>query len=173
MPRLDWTSLLYGLTGNLSASRLASLALAGLVSLWLLRAGLKIAEPNSLHSTALFLPPLVCLGSLCVYHHQYDACLFFAPALLSYFVLGRELRPRWALLLVAPILAMILVLPIGVAQKLANDALGVFGIGLLKLSFPIAVSLALLGSLAFLWQAGRTLPQRTARAPEAATARES
>jgi Glycosyltransferase family 87 len=147
LPRLDWTSLLFGLSGNLAASRVASLALTALVSIWLLRKGLRVAEPTSLRSTTLFLAPLVCLGSLCVYHHHYDACLFFAPALLSYLVWGRRARPHWAVLLMLPLLAMMLVLPIGVVQGLAQAALGMRGVGLLKISFPIASTLALVGSL--------------------------
>ena len=150
LPRLDWTSLIYGLTANLKVAHLASLVLSALLALGLLWLGFRAANPKSLRTTALFLPPLVCLGSMCVYHHHYDACLFFAPALLAYFNLGDELRPKWALLLAAPLLLMILVLPIGVVQRLANDAFGVRGIGLLKLSFPIATNLMLAGSLALL-----------------------
>ena len=166
LPRLDWTSLFFGLSGNLSLARIASLALTGLVVLWLVREGLRARDPLSLRSTALFLAPLVCLGSLCVYHHQYDAALFFAPALLSAFALGPELRPRWVIYLVLPLLAMILVLPIGLAQNvIANSFLGWRGVGLLKLSFPVAFSLALLGSLVALSrtdpkQGGATEPTR-------------
>ncbi len=150
LPRLDWTSLIYGLTGYLPLARLANLALAGAVTAWLLWKGVRTREPMSLRSTALFLPPLVCLGSLCVYHHQYDACLFFAPALVAYFVIGRRSLPRWALVLVAPLFSMILFLPIGLAQRVADDALGPFGVGLLHLSFPVAFSLALIATLAVL-----------------------
>jgi len=139
--------LLYGVSGNLSFARVASLGLTAFVALWLLREGLRAKDPLSLQSTALFLPPLVCLGSLCVYHHQYDAALFFAPALLSAFALGPELRPRWAVYLALPLVAMILLLPIGLAQRIAENTLGWQGVGLLKLSFPIAFSLALLASL--------------------------
>lgn len=147
LPRLDWTTLLYGLTGNLSLARTASLGLTALVALWLLREGLRARDPLSLRSTALFLPPLVCLGSLCVYHHQYDAALFFAPALLSAFVFGSELRPRWAAYLALPLIAMISFLPIGLAQRIAENTLGLTGVGLLKLAFPVAFCLALAGSL--------------------------
>lgn len=151
LPRLDWTSLFFGMTGHLSLARVVSLGLSGLVALWLLREGLRVRDPLSLRSTALFLPPLVCLGSLCVYHHQYDAALFFAPAMLSAFVLGREQQPRWALYLALPLVAMILVLPIGFVQNLiTNSPLGWRGVGLLKLSFPVAFSLALIGSLVVL-----------------------
>ena len=151
LPRLDWTSLFFGLSGNLSLARAASLGASALVALWLLREGLRVRDPLSLRSTTLFLPPLVCLGSLCVYHHQYDAALFFAPAMLVAFVLWPGLRPRWALYLGLPLLLMMLLLPIGFAQNLiTNSPLGWRGVGLLKLSFPIAFSLALVGSLCLL-----------------------
>jgi len=151
LPRLDWTSLFFGVTGHLGVARAASMACSALVAIWLLREGLRAREPLSLRSTALFLPPLVCLGSLCVYHHQYDAALFFAPAMLSAFVLGRELRPRWAIYVALPLLAMLLLLPIGFAQnQITNSSLGWRGVGLLKLSFPVAISLALVGSLVVL-----------------------
>jgi hypothetical protein len=166
LPRLDWTSLLYGVSGHLSFARVASLGLTALVSLWLLREGLRAQHPLSLQSTALFLPPLVCLGSLCVYHHQYDAALFFAPALLSASVFGSELRPRWAAYLQLPLIAMILLLPIGLAQRIAEDTLGWQGVGLLKLSFPVAFSLALLGSL-------MALSRMRSEAATAATAKAS
>jgi len=150
LPRLDWTYLFFGLGGNLAAAKLVSLILAGLVSLWLAREGLRTRLPSTLYSTALFLPPLVCLGSLCVYHHQYDACLFFAPVIVGYFVMGRRVQPRWAALLSLPLVVMILVLPIGLTQALADTVFGAWGVGLLKLSFPIAFTSALVGSLIML-----------------------
>src|SRR6478609_2021815 len=150
LPRLDWTSLVYGLTGNLSVSHAVSLGLSALLALALLVLGFRAKNPKSLKSTTLFLSPLICLGSMCVYHHHYDACLFFVPALLGYFFLRDELQPKWGLLLVAPLLSMILLLPIGVVQRVAQNALGWRGVGLLKLSFPVAVNLTLAGSLAFL-----------------------
>lgn len=172
LPRLDWVSLFYGVTGNLPASRLANLALAGLVSLWLLREGLRDRAPNSLRSTALFLAPLVCLGSLVVYHHQYDAALFFAPALLGYLMWGFGVQPRWAALLAVPLIAMILLLPIGVAQNLALSLLGQRGVGLLRLTFPVAFSLALIGSLVILGKARtKDSAELTGFAPDAETRR--
>lgn len=148
-PRLDWTSLFYGLTGNLRVSRLATLACAAAVSLWLLREGLRAAKPLSFRSTALFLPPLVCLGSLCVYHHHYDAPLFFAPVLVLLF--GFDWRKlHWSVWLLVPFLALMLLVPIGGTQAIAQALMGDRGVGLFKLSFPIVVSLALVGSLILL-----------------------
>ena len=110
------------------------------------------ARPYSIRSTALFLPPLVCLGSLCVYHHHYDASLFFVPALLWGLVLARQGLPRWGAFMSAPLLAIILILPFGFAQNLASKLFGEHGIGLLKLSFPLALTAALVGSLALLFR---------------------
>jgi hypothetical protein len=151
-PRLDWTSLFYGAFGNISLARLATLAATGLVALWLLREGLRVRAPYSVRSTALFLPPLVCLGSLCVYHHHYDVSLFFVPVLLWGLVLGRESSPRWGVFMAAPLLGIMLLLPFGFAQNMASKLFGEHGIGLLKLSFPVALTAALIGSLAMLFR---------------------
>ncbi len=158
-PRMDWTSLFYGLSGNLPASRLATLALAGLVSLYLFVEALRIRDPLSVRSSALFLGPLVCLGSLCVYHHHYDSSLFFAPVLVLYFVFGWQHLKGLALWLLLPILAMMLVLPVGLAQTLANMVCGERGSGLIKLAFPVFFSLALAGSLLLLRNPPRGLSQ--------------
>jgi len=149
-PRLDWTSLLYGTTGNLPFARLGTLALTGLVCLWLLREGLRERAPRSLEATALFLPPLVILGCLCVYHHHYDSCLYFAPVLALYLVFGWQRLRNWGFFLLLPPLLLMLVLPFGKAQDLVNSVFGLRGVGLLKLSFPIAFSGALVGSLLLL-----------------------
>jgi hypothetical protein len=150
LPRLDWSYLFYGLSKNLPVSRIAALALGAAVFLWLVREALRVNPPANLTTTALFLPPLVCLGSLGVYHHQYDACLFFAPALLAYFVLGRPRTITWPLLLVAPLLLMILLLPIGRVQGVLESLMGLPGVTLLKLTFPVAFTMALGGCLAIL-----------------------
>jgi hypothetical protein len=149
-PRLDWTSLFYGLSGNIAASRLATLAATGLVVLWLLREGWRERAPRSLPATTLFLTPLVLLGSLCVYHHHYDSCLFFAPVLALYFVFRRRRLHRVGVLLLCPLLLMMLFLPIGLAQNAALALAGTRGVGLLKLAFPSAVPIALIGSLLLL-----------------------
>jgi hypothetical protein len=134
----------------LPASRIANLICAAAVALWLLREGLRTATPPSLPSTTLFLSALVCLGSLCVYHHQYDACLFFAPMLLVWFGAPSLRNPPWAVWLTLPFALIIAILPIGVVQHVIEATLGVHWVGLLKLSFPVAITLALAGSLVML-----------------------
>jgi len=160
LPRLDWTYLFYGLSGNLTLAKLATLGLSGVVSLWLLKEGFFSRQPPTLQETTLFLAPLVCLGSLCVYHHQYDACMVFCPAILALLVFGKRPRPAWAGLMTLPLLTMILILPIGLAQRFASALLGPVGVGLLKLSFPIAFTAALIGSIAML-RAGTTRRMRS------------
>lgn len=143
LPRLDWVSLFYGITANLTFARTATLALAAACFLWLAWCALRNPRPHDLRSTTMFLGATTCLGSLAVYHHQYDAILFFAPALLGVLVFAR--KDLWGYLLIAPLVAMLLVLPIGKAQDLLASLMGLTGIGLLKLSFPVAFSLALAG----------------------------
>jgi hypothetical protein len=150
LPRLDWSYLFYGLTKNLAASRLAGLVASGVLGLWLLREGIRHRQHENLTSTTLFLLPLVCLGSLCVYHHQYDACLFFAPAILIFLLWGRRRGPIWCYGLMGPLLLMILLLPIGKMQSLFESMWGLTGVGVTKLAFPVAVVLTLAGSLLIL-----------------------
>jgi glycosyl transferase family 87 len=148
LPRLDWVSLFYGITADLTFARAAALALTGVCFLCLAWHVLRTPRPHALRTTAAFLGATTCLGSLGVYHHQYDAILFFAPALLG--LLLFDLKDRWGYLLIAPLMAMILVLPIGQAQAVLGGLLGLTGVGLLKLSFPVAFTLALIGCLLML-----------------------
>jgi hypothetical protein len=150
LPRLDWVYLFYGATGNLALSRFVSLACAAAVAAFLVREGWRMPREQSIERTALFLAPLVCLGSLCVYHHQYDVCLFFAPALLACLGPSSLHRPRWAVLLVVPLLLVMAALPIGAGENAALRAFGPPGIGLFKLIFPVVITLALAGSLVIL-----------------------
>ena len=152
LPRLDWVFLFYGVTGNLPLARLGNVACSALVALWLLREGLRVRAPLSLSTTTLFLTPLVCLGSLCVYHHQYDIALFFVPVLLTYFGSLELRKPTWALALGLPLALIVALLPIGAVQHVIEITLGSHWVGLLKLSFPVAITLALAGSLALLRQ---------------------
>lgn len=145
LPRLDWVSLGYGLTESMIMARVISVGLAGLFGLWLLREWLRSEKAATPRNTALFLPALVCLNSCALYHHQYDAIMFFAPVFVVWLFLERRITP--AVLLCLPLLVMIVALPIGKVQNVMQQWLGLFGVGLLKLSFPVAFTLALVGSM--------------------------
>jgi hypothetical protein len=145
LPRLDWVSLFYGITEDLTFARLAALAVAAACFLWLAWCAWRNPQPRDLRTTAVFLGAATCLGSLGVYHHQYDAILFFAPVLLG--LLLFDPKYRWGYVLIAPLTAMILILPIGKAQAVLAGIMGMTGVGLLKLSFPVAFTLALVGCL--------------------------
>ena len=145
LPRLDWVSLFYGITEDLTFARVATLAVAAVCFLWLAWCAWRNPRPRDLRTTAVFLGAATCLGSLGVYHHQYDAILFFAPVLLG--LLLFDPKYRWGYLLIAPLTAMMLILPIGKAQSVLASIMGMTGVGLLKLSFPVAFTLALIGCL--------------------------
>ncbi len=154
LPRLDWTFLVYGITGQLTVARLATFALSGGVALWLLFAGYRARQRPSLATSTAFLAALVCLGSLAVYHHEYDACLFLTPLLLGFFLWQKKRPPTWTLLVLAPLTLMLLLLPLGVVRGIMTDHFGTLGVGLTKLSFPVAFSLAICGSLGIIhWNA--------------------
>lgn len=154
LPRLDWVYLFYGVTGHVTLSRLLSLACSGLVALGLLYLGWRAPRPSStpdaasVSTSTTFLAALVCLGSLCVYHHQYDLCLLFAPLIMAWFAGPAVRTPAWAPWLVAPVALVMLLLPIGTAGNMLYDAFGSRGVGLMKLSFPLVLTAALIGSLA-------------------------
>jgi hypothetical protein len=153
IPRLDWTYLYFGVTRHLAFSRLACLFTAAAVGLFVLTLALRRRSPISLTHTTAFLAVWVCLGTLAVYHHQYDLVLFFTPVLLALFDASFPRRPRWALALLAPLLAMMCLLPIAKLGTLLQRAFGEGAFVLLNLSFPIAVTLALIGSLRLLLSA--------------------
>jgi hypothetical protein len=154
IPRLDWTVLVDGVTHNVQLSHVLGTAIAVLVALWLLKEFRWVGRPESLATTAAFLAPLVLLSLESTYHHHYDACLMVIPFLI--FLAGwRELRlghQAVALLLLAPFAMLITFLPIAGAQQVLFRALGDFGLGLLNVGFPLAATLAMLGSLLILRQ---------------------
>jgi hypothetical protein len=151
LPRLDWVFLLYGVIRDMPLARLLNLLLAGATALWLVREAWRFRKtPATLATTYLFLTPLVCLGSLAVYHHQYDASLFLVPILLAWFLSPQLRQPAWSAWLCVPLLFVVLVLPIGAAENVFGKLFGPTGVGLVKLSFPIAITLALVGSLVLL-----------------------
>jgi hypothetical protein len=154
IPRLDWTVLVDGVTRDVQLSHALGTVIAVLVALWLLKEFRWIGRPTSLSITAAFLAPLVLLSLESTYHHHYDACLMVIPIVI--FIGGwRELRlghQAGAVLLLAPFAMLITVLPIAGAQQVLLRAFGDLGLGLLNLGFPLATTLAMLGSLLILRQ---------------------
>jgi hypothetical protein len=144
-PRLDWVALFYSLTRDLTVARVTALTLAAACGLWLMWFALRRSRADDPQVTAPYLGALVCLGSLSVYHHQYDIVLFFAPLLLGVVLFDRRHLAAYSLTL--PLIVLMLFLPIGKAQEVLQRALGSTGPGLLKLSFPVATTLALAGCL--------------------------
>lgn len=150
IPRLDWAYLFYGTTGNIALSRAVTLAASAAAGLWVLREMRRYGKSPDLATTSVFLLPLVCLSLLSVYHHHYDASLLIAP--LAFIAAGSAQlrRPRWALGLVAPIVALMTFFPVRVVRDLLWRAFGERAVGLMNIAFPIAVTLALVGSLVLL-----------------------
>jgi Glycosyltransferase family 87 len=142
-PRLDWIAGFYSLTKDLTLSRLSALALTVACGVWLAWMALRSRASQEEPIAIPFLGALVCVGSLSVYHHQYDAILLFAPAILV--VLKYRPEYRIGAALVVPILVMMLLLPIGRTERVLMNILGSSGSGLLKLAFPIAFTVALVG----------------------------
>jgi hypothetical protein len=164
IPRLDWTYLFNGLTGQLLASRMLGMALSVATALWLASAALRLRQPLSLRALGAFLSAFVCLGTLAIYHHQYDVSLFVAPLLLLCFTPKEPAESPWAMRLMFPLVAMGALLPVGKVQQVLRTHLGEAAVGLMNLSFPIATSLALVGSL-LLIQGYLVRVRKTAQAP--------
>jgi hypothetical protein len=152
--RLDWPYLFNGLSGHLEASRMLAIVAFALVCAWLLRKSQYIQRPVSLDVTAAFLVPLVCLSVVCIYHHHYDIMPLLVPFLIMFarFDQVRPFRNRWAVCLIAPLLAMMALLPIAFGQRLAIELVGPVGQGLFNLLLPVATTLTLVGSLVIVRQ---------------------
>jgi hypothetical protein len=150
VPRTDWIYLFYGMFGSVQLARVLAMAASALVSLRLLAIALRMKERPTLAQSAAFLAPLVCLTLLCVYHHHYDLCLVI-PSLLMVFIGPAELRPtmpaRW---LLAPLTALMALMPVATAHRIVHEHFGTVGLGLLNLAFPLATTAALLGFFAVL-----------------------
>jgi hypothetical protein len=167
LPRTDWTFLFFGVLRDLPLSRLLGLGCSGLISLWLLYEGLRTKAPHSPGALAMFLGPLIGLGSVCVYHHQYDLCLFLVPVLIVLFRYRTLAPPPLAVWLVLPLLAVILFMPIGTAQNLLGNAFGRTGVALVKFTFPIVTILGLFGTLVALRRySGAEVASDAAGAPQ-------
>jgi hypothetical protein len=167
-PRLDWVYLFHGLLGDVSLARVLAGVVSVVVAAWILLECRRVERPVSVSTTAAFLVALVCLSVQCVYHHHYDISAILAPLLLGAFLPSRE-RLRLSTTvswMMAPLVLMIAFLPLARAQRVLVEAFGGQGAGLMNLAFPIATTLALIGSLGAVRQAVRRSPlaQRRLRA---------
>jgi hypothetical protein len=148
-PRTDLTYFFYGIAGHLQFARLAAKGLSGLLGLWLAARCLKFRKPN-LAATAAFMMPFAILTLISVYHHQYDLSILIAPLVIM--VLRPESLgvPRWALVLMTPLVAVMTFAPVGMLHHLSMNYLGAESIGVVNLMYPVCTVLALLGSLVVL-----------------------
>jgi hypothetical protein len=159
MPRLDWTYLVTGLTGNFELGRVVALLVGGAMGLFLLLVCLRMAQPPSLADSCRVMLAGGCVGLLVVYHHHYDAAILIPPLLLMA-MLHRELRlswSRWVVWSFVPITCLILFLPAGQAPQVAESILGERGPGLVNVSFPIAMTFAVVGSFAMILDSAGSL----------------
>jgi len=171
IPRLDWTYLATGLTGSFGFGRFVALLIGGAIALFLCLACLRNTQPPSLVDSCRIMLAGTCVGLVIVYHHHYDLALLL-PAFLLVVLLHRQLGltwSRWVTWSFMPVTLLMLFLPAGWAPNQAARLIGDRGPGLVNVSFPIATTLALAGSLALVieatgsladWKAWLTMPRR-------------
>lgn len=162
--RLDWTYLFVGLTRDIPLARGLALTLSAVTAAWLAKEGWRVRRHVDLTVTASFLLPATCLSLLCVYHHHYDISLLVVPLLILGFLHVRDRRPvsPAVLALAVPVMALMAFLPVATSSRLLEALVGPRGPGLVNLAFPVALTLALVGSLLLLRQNVR---RRLAAAP--------
>jgi hypothetical protein len=157
VPRLDWIYLFHGIIRNVPVARLAALACAGLVGLWLLWQAYKVRTPT-LASTGAFMLAFACLTNLSVYHHHYDVSLVIAPLLVLGLGVVDWRKPPLTVWLTLPLLAIMALLPVAMLQRLVVAHFGAVGRGLLNLSFPLTVTLTLIAALVTIQRLVAALP---------------
>jgi hypothetical protein len=161
VPRTDWRYLFYGVTRGASISRVLTLLASGAVALWMARQAMRLPRAPSLETTLAFLTPLICLALLCVYHHHYDASLIAVPLLLGALLRSSQTFTRPMLLSMLPFAAMAAFLPVSVARHALLSAFGPGGLAIVNFTFPVAITLMLLGGLLHLRKAVELEPSRT------------
>jgi hypothetical protein len=171
IPRVDWTYLGTGLTGNFNFARVVALLVGGALCLFLLLACLRTAQPPSLVDSCRIMLAGTFVGLVMAYHHHYDLTMLI-PGLLLAFLLRRELGltwNRWVTWSFAPLVLMMLFLPVGWTPNQAFRLIGDRGPGLFNVTFPLATTFGLAGSLALVaaasgtvadWKAWLAMPRR-------------
>jgi hypothetical protein len=118
-----------------------------------------MARPPSLADSCRIMLAGSLVGLLVVYHHHYDLAMLIPPLLLAA-LLHRELAlswSRWVVWSFAPIVFIMLFVPAARATEAARSIVGYRGPGLVNVSFPIATTLALGGSLAIVLESTGSL----------------
>jgi hypothetical protein len=158
-PRADWTYLFTGLTHNATASRTIALALGIVFGLLICAVCLRMPRQLSVSDSALVALAASCLGLLAVYHHHYDLAVLIAPLLLIALLRDDTGRHRsWRILLtMAPLYFLMVFVPVDVATRFMKSLFGDRGVGLVNASFPVATTVAFVGSIIVLVRSVGTL----------------
>jgi hypothetical protein len=159
IPRIDWTYLVTGLTGSFGLGRALALLAGAASALFLCLACIRMAQPPSLADSCRVALAGTLVGLLVVYHHHYDLAMLIPPLLLAA-MLHRELGltwSRWVVWSFAPIAFIMLFVPAARAPKVVGSIVGHRGPGLVNVSFPLATTLALGGSLAIILESTGSL----------------
>jgi Glycosyltransferase family 87 len=149
IPRVDWTYLLTGLTGSLGLGRVLALLGGGALAAFLFLACLRLSQPPSMADSCRIMLAGTCVGLVIVYHHHYELVMLIPPLLLAA-MLHRELDltwSRWTTWSFMPITLIMLLVPASLGTNTFYSLLGQNGPGVFNLTFPVATTLALFGSL--------------------------
>ena len=146
IPRLDWVYLAYGITRQLLLSRLLAPLTCLACLAYLLWKGLKLGTPPRNETTEAYLMPLTCLTLLAVYHHHYDLSLAAVPLLVTGLRGGKAALLDRRNLLLLPMVGLMALAPVGLLQT-ALYQVSALAVGVVRLSFPIALTLTLWVSL--------------------------
>jgi hypothetical protein len=147
-PRLDWTYLYTGLIGDPEIGKRLSEVTALLVAIWLSWSAWRLRHHLDRHATATMLLALTCFGVLCIYHHHYDVSTVFVPLMIlaALHLDGIVKLPTSFWVLIAPLAAMMVLLPVGTAPRILELVVGPMAKGYMNIAFPISVTLALIAS---------------------------
>lgn len=154
IPRTDWTYLVTGVTGSFGLGRALALFAGAVAVLFLCLVCIRVAQPPSLADSCRIMLAGSLVGLLVVYHHHYDLAMLIPPLLLAA-MLYRELKLSWSSWVVwsfAPLVFIMLFVPAAKATSTVGSIVGDRGPGLVNVTFPIATTLALFGSLAMVVQ---------------------
>jgi hypothetical protein len=153
-PRLDWTYLYTGLIGSPEIGRRLSQATAVLMAIGLSWLVWRLRDRLDRQATATILLALTCFGILCVYHHHYDVSATLVPLMIlgAMHFNGTIKLSTSFWVLVSPLAAMMVLLPVATAQEILLSFGGPTASGYMNIAFPISVTSALMASCLDLWR---------------------